>query len=51
LAKVKPGKPTELVEDRMPTIIDLNAEAAKLALLRAQTLQTPPEKRKGSMAR
>jgi quercetin dioxygenase-like cupin family protein len=35
----------------MPTIIDLNAEAAKLALLRAQTLQTPPEKRKGSMAR
>jgi quercetin dioxygenase-like cupin family protein len=48
---VKPGKPTELVEDRMPTIIDLNAEAAKLALLRAQTLQTPPEKRKGSMAR
>ena len=36
---------------RLPSIIDLNAEAAKLAMLRGQTLQTPPAKRKGSMAR
>jgi quercetin dioxygenase-like cupin family protein len=35
----------------MPTIIDLNAEAAKLAMLRGQTPQTTPVKRKGSMAR
>jgi mannose-6-phosphate isomerase-like protein (cupin superfamily) len=35
----------------MPTIIDLNVEAEKLVMLRAHTLQTPPEKRKGSMAR
>jgi quercetin dioxygenase-like cupin family protein len=35
----------------MPTIIDLNAEAAKLTMLRGQTPQTTPAKRKGSMAR
>jgi quercetin dioxygenase-like cupin family protein len=39
------------MEDDMPTIIDINAEAAKLALLRGQTLQTPPEQRTASMAR
>jgi mannose-6-phosphate isomerase-like protein (cupin superfamily) len=35
----------------MPTIIDLNAEAAKLTMLRGQTPPTTPAKRKGSMAR
>ena len=35
----------------MPTIIDLNAEAAKLTMLRGQTPLTTPAKRKGSMAR
>ena len=35
----------------MPTIIDLNAEAAKLTMLRGQTPQTTSAKRKGSMAR
>ena len=41
----------ERVKGRMPTIIDLNAEAAKLTMLREQTSQTTPAKRKGSMAR
>jgi quercetin dioxygenase-like cupin family protein len=35
----------------MPTIIDLNAEAAKLTMLRGQAPLTTPAKRKGSMAR
>jgi mannose-6-phosphate isomerase-like protein (cupin superfamily) len=36
---------------RTPSIIDLNAEVAKLTVLRGQTPQTTPAKRKGSMAR
>src|SRR5260370_29098976 len=35
----------------MPTIIDLNAEAAKLTMLRGQTPPTTSAKRKGSMTR
>jgi quercetin dioxygenase-like cupin family protein len=39
------------MESRAPSIIDLNAEVAKLTMLRGQTPQTTPAKRKGSMAR
>jgi hypothetical protein len=46
----KSGKPTERVEGRMPTIIDLNAEAAKLTMFRGLTPQTTRAERKGSAA-
>jgi mannose-6-phosphate isomerase-like protein (cupin superfamily) len=39
------------MEGRMPTIIDLNAEAAKLAALRGRAPLTTAGKRKGCMAR
>jgi len=41
-------KPTGQVEGGMPTIIDLNAEAAKLTMFRGQTPQTTRAERKGS---
>jgi mannose-6-phosphate isomerase-like protein (cupin superfamily) len=43
-------KPTEQVEGGMPTIIDLNAEAAKLTMFRGRTPQTTFAARKGSAA-
>src|SRR6266851_4793081 len=46
----KSGTPTELVEDGMPSIIDLNAEAAKLTMFRGLTPQTTRAERKGSAA-
>ena len=39
---------TELVEDKMPTIIDVNAEAAKLTMFRGKTPKTTRAERKGS---
>src|SRR6266436_4493938 len=40
-------KPTEQVEGGMPTIIDLNAEAAKLTMFRGRTPQTTFAERRG----
>src|SRR5439155_24163551 len=36
------------MEDRTPSIIDLNAEAAKLTMLRGLTAQTTPAERRAS---
>jgi mannose-6-phosphate isomerase-like protein (cupin superfamily) len=47
----KSGKPTERVEGGMPTIIDLNAEAAKLTMFRGRTPRSTMADRKGSSAR
>jgi len=44
-------KPTEQVEGGMPTIIDLNAEAAKLTMFRGRTPQTTFAERRGSAVR
>jgi mannose-6-phosphate isomerase-like protein (cupin superfamily) len=49
-AGVKPGRATEHLEAAMPTIIDVNAEAAKLTMLRGRTPRTTREERKGSGA-
>jgi quercetin dioxygenase-like cupin family protein len=38
------------MEDRMPTIIDVNAEAAKLTMFRGKTPKTTRAERKGSTA-
>jgi mannose-6-phosphate isomerase-like protein (cupin superfamily) len=43
-----PGRPTKQVEGGMPTIIDLNAEAAKLTMFHGRTPQTTFAARKGS---
>src|SRR5262249_13162391 len=40
----------EFVEDGMPTIIDLDAEAAKLTMFRGQTPRTTRAERKGTAA-
>jgi quercetin dioxygenase-like cupin family protein len=40
----------EPMEDRMPTIIDVNAEAAKLTMFRGKTPKTTRAERKGSSA-
>jgi mannose-6-phosphate isomerase-like protein (cupin superfamily) len=43
-------EPTELVEGGMPTIIDINAEAAKLTMFRGLTPHTKRAERKGTSA-
>src|SRR5262245_51312125 len=42
--------PTEIVEDGMPTIIDIRAEAAKLTMFHGLTPHTKRGERKGSAA-